>query len=153
LALSKADETPVVVSTTTATSPEKPGKHTLEIEFPLYWEPQENDHKLFLVTVDSLEYNSIVDRFHETVPHGKIKKIQRNQNRCVFNKEKIKCVLRRLWMWYLLKKQDIAKKCGNANEKFLFHGSRRDAYDIILREGLDHRVAELGGAIGMFFLV
>ena len=51
-------------------------------------------------------------------------------------------------MWYLLKKQDIAKKCGNANEKFLFHGSRRDAYSIILKEGMDHRVAELGGAIG-----
>lgn len=32
--------------------------------------------------------------------------------------------------------------------QFLFHGSRADAYDIIFSEGLDHRVAQLSGAIG-----
>ena len=91
LALSKADDTPVIVKTTstTSSSPEKPGKHTLEIEFPTYWESQKFDQELFIVTEGSNEYNSICDRFHETVPHGKIQKIQRNQNRYIFLKNQV----------------------------------------------------------------
>ena len=54
-------------------------------------------------------------------------------------------------MWYLLKKKDIGNH-GNVNEKFLFHGSRADAYHIILKEGLDHRVAQLSGAIGNYMV-
>jgi len=30
----------------------------------------------------------------------------------------------------------------------LFHGSRNQAYQIIITEGFDHRVANMGGAIG-----
>lgn len=40
------------------------------------------------------------------------------------------------------------KNDGSPNERFLFHGSRNDAYNIILKEGFDHRVANLSGAIG-----
>lgn len=83
-----------------------------------------------------MEYQSIADRFSETIPACKIVKIQRNQNR-------------KLWMWYLLRRQEVSKKNkNNANEKFLFHGSRANAYNTILKEGLDHRVALLTGAIG-----
>jgi len=47
------------------------------------------------------------------------------------------------------KKQMEAKnKRVGANEKYAFHGSRNDAYNIILKEGFDHRVANMGGAIG-----
>jgi len=123
-------------SVSTVSPSKKDGKETLEIEFPTYWEPQDKDHQIFHVKEGSNEYNSIVERFTESSPHAKVKKVQRNQNR-------------RLWMWYLLKKQDVEKNAINgANEKFLFHGSRKSAYDVILKEGLDHRVAELGGAIG-----
>ncbi len=52
-------------------------------------------------------------------------------------------------MWYLLKKNEIASKNkGNSQEKYLFHGSRIGAYKLILSGGFDHRVANLGGAIG-----
>ncbi len=71
-------------STTTSTSPSsaaKKEKETLEIEFPNYWEPQDSDHQIFVVKEGSLEYNSIVDRFAETLPQATVKKIQRNQNR------------------------------------------------------------------------
>lgn len=30
----------------------------------------------------------------------------------------------------------------------VFHGSRNDAYETILKGGFDHRVAHMGGAIG-----
>jgi len=53
-----------------------------------------------------------------------------------------------LWTWYFLKRKEIEAKNGDANEKHLFHGSRNDAYDVIMKDGLDHRVANLGGAIG-----
>ena len=41
-------------------------------------------------------------------------------------------------------------------EKLIFHGSRNDVYDIILKGEFDHGVAHLSGAIGgnffFFFL-
>jgi poly [ADP-ribose] polymerase 7/11/12/13 len=42
----------------------------------------------------------------------------------------------------------VLEKMGFVNEKFVFHGSRANAYDIILKEGFDHRVAHMGGAFG-----
>jgi hypothetical protein len=52
-------------------------------------------------------------------------------------------------MWYWLKRNEIGKKNkNNPNEQRLFHGSRNNAYDIILKGGFDHRVANMGGAIG-----
>jgi len=42
----------------------------------------------------------------------------------------------------------LQKNKGAHNEKFLYHGSRNDAYAIILKDGLDHRVANLSGSIG-----
>jgi len=43
---------------------------------------------------------------------------------------------------------EAKNKHVGANEKYAFHGSRNDAYAIILKEGFDHRVANMGGAIG-----
>jgi len=43
---------------------------------------------------------------------------------------------------------EAKNKNVGANEKYVFHGSRNDAYNIILKEGFDHRVANMGGAIG-----
>lgn len=50
--------------------------------------------------------------FNKGMPHAKITRIERNQNKT-------------LWTWYFLKRELIAKNNkGNPNEMFLFHGSR-----------------------------
>jgi len=52
-------------------------------------------------------------------------------------------------MWYFLRRKMIASaNKSHPNEVFLYHGSRNDAYDAILKDGLDIRVANLSGAIG-----
>ncbi|PRP82777.1 tankyrase-1-like, partial [Planoprotostelium fungivorum] len=52
-------------------------------------------------------------------------------------------------MWYYLKREHIAlKNGGDPNEQTLFHGSKTNSYKVIIQEGLDHRVANLGGSIG-----
>lgn len=57
-------------------------------------------------------------------------------------------------MWYWLKKREIAKKNkNNPNEQMVFHGSRNNAYEVIIKSGFDHRVANMGGAIGGYFYV
>src|SRR3978361_2069204 len=56
-------------------------KQVVEIEFPLYWVPQKKDHEIFLVEVDSMEWNSIVDRFAEGMQNAQVTKVQRNQNK------------------------------------------------------------------------
>lgn len=68
-----------------------------------------------------------------------------------------------MWRWYTLKRQDIAENNNDfSNEKFLFHGSsvcissvlhsilsvQISNIPVIVKEGLDTRVANLGGAIG-----
>jgi len=71
------------------------------------------------------------------VPNGSyVNRVYRNQNK-------------NLWSWYYLKKKDIAvRNGGDANERILYHGSRANACDVILRDGFDIRVAAMTGAIG-----
>jgi hypothetical protein len=48
-----------------------------------------------------------------------------------------------------MRRQKIgATNGGDPNEMLLFHGSRNGAYDVIMRDGFDHRVANMSGAIG-----
>jgi hypothetical protein len=104
------DDSPKDTTSPSKESPKekKVDKEVLEIEYPRYWEPQESDHQMFPVKEGSMEYNSIVDRFHESMPKVKVTKVLRNQNR-------------RLWMWYLLKKMEVSKKAKHgANEKVYF---------------------------------
>jgi len=54
----------------------------------------------------------------------------------------------KLWTYYTLKAQEIASKNGTSNELWLYHGSRAGAYDTILRDGFDIRVASMSGAYG-----
>jgi hypothetical protein len=48
-------------------------KVVLEIEYPNYWKPQKEDQEFFVVDKDSIEYESIVDRFQETMPNAKVR--------------------------------------------------------------------------------
>jgi len=106
------------------------------VEYPKYWQPQVHNHQSFDVPRNSQEWKWIEGRFHEGIKNN-LHRIERNQNK-------------ELWMWYWLKKKqmDAKNKRFGANEKYAFHGSRNDAYNIILKEGFDHRVANMGGAIG-----
>jgi len=54
----------------------------------------------------------------------------------------------KLWTYYTLKAQEIASKTGTTNEQWLYHGSRAGAYDTILKDGFDIRVASMSGAYG-----
>jgi len=105
------------------------------IEYPDYWNRQVNDFQTFDVAHNSQEFHRVEKEFKQGLPQAKITRLERNQNRT-------------LWTFYYLKKSLVSKSNRNPNEQFLFHGSRNDAYDIILKEGLDHRVANLGGSIG-----
>lgn len=99
----------------------------MEIQYPAYWQPQTEKCQLFDVPPNSSEFKSIEDRFHSLLKESvKITEIKRNQNQI-------------LWKWYQLRKQEIIDARGTANEKFLFHGSKRNAYSTILEEGFDIR--------------
>jgi len=108
------------------------------IQYPDHWIYQNSPHQAFDVQKGTPEWNRIAARFNEGLPHQKIHRIERNQNKT-------------LWTWFFLKKQELQAKNSStkgANEQLVFHGSRANAYEIILNEGFDHRVANMGGAIG-----
>jgi len=106
------------------------------IAYPDYWQDSVSDFQIFEVARNSAEWYRVSSQFSQGLPGTYIRRIQRNQNRT-------------LWNFYFLKREVVgANNGGDPNEQFLFHGSRNDAYDTIVKEGLDHRVAALGGAIG-----
>jgi len=108
-----------------------------DCEYPDDWEWQDQPHALFEVRKGSTEWNRINGQFKMGMPNGNITRIQRNQNRT-------------LWMWYWLKRNEIAKKNNRGpNERLVWHGSRNNAYDTIIKEGFDIRVANMSGAIGV----
>jgi len=37
---------------------------------------------------------------------------------------------------------------SGSNERYLFHGSKTNAYDLIIKDGFDHRVSNMNGALG-----
>jgi poly [ADP-ribose] polymerase 7/11/12/13 len=108
------------------------------VDYPNYWQPQNSPFQSFDVIKGSEEWNGINYRFTLSLPGNHISRIERIQNKT-------------LWLWYYLKKKELDVKNNlskGANEKMAFHGSRANAYDIILKDGFDHRVANMGGAYG-----
>lgn len=113
------------------------------IEYPEEWVPmlEGTNHLLVDVPRNSPEWASVLHYFAMGAPSANVLRIQRNQNR-------------QLWMWYSLTRQSILRKNhgirqpGISEERFLYHGSKTDATDIILREGFDHRVSNLNGRLG-----
>jgi hypothetical protein len=108
------------------------------VEYPPFWQPQSSPFQSFDVKAGTAEWNEINQRFVQTLPSLHISRIERIQNR-------------NLWLWFYLKKKELDAKNAStqgANEKFAFHGSRANAYDVILKDGFDHRVASMGGSYG-----
>jgi len=104
------------------------------MEYPDYWTHQNRDYQIFEVANYSDEWYRVTNNFGRTMAGKNITRIQRVQNRS-------------LWSFFYLKRQFMESKNG-ANENFLFHGSKTNAYDLITRDGFDHRVADLNGALG-----
>jgi len=108
------------------------------IEFPEKWVEQRSDYHIFDVQRNSNEWRQIEQHFTSTVGgvNCNIQRIERNQNKT-------------LWTFYYLKRNHVALNNNqHPNEQYLFHGSRVDAYETILKDGFDHRVANMGGSIG-----
>ena len=101
---------------------------------PADWSPQARICELFEVTKSSSEWIKISSLFMATMSGYKITSIKRVQNQL-------------LWKKYQLQKETVEKKNGGeANEKLLFHGSRKvSAEDIVDSDnGLDMRVSSKG---------
>jgi hypothetical protein len=108
------------------------------IDYPDRWEKQKGEYQTFDVKKGTEEWNEIENHFLGSLGGigAQVTRIERNQNKSQ-------------WMFYYLRRQQVAlKNRKDPNEKYLFHGSRVGAYEIILKDGFDHRVANMGGAIG-----
>jgi len=123
-------------------------------QLPKYWVKKQTTPIIsYDVYSGTEEYNKVITPFYAGFPenfygykhsgyrgyHGykgvSVVRVTRNQN--------IK-----LWTYYNLKAKEIGTKTGYANEQWLYHGSRNCAYDTILKDGFDIRVASMSGAYG-----
>eukprot|EP01102_Stenamoeba_stenopodia_P006112 TRINITY_DN1688_c0_g1_i2.p1 TRINITY_DN1688_c0_g1~~TRINITY_DN1688_c0_g1_i2.p1 ORF type:complete len:479 (+),score=146.42 TRINITY_DN1688_c0_g1_i2:199-1635(+) len=107
-----------------------------EIRYPDTWDMSyESDCSLVDVARGTNEWKRIQKAFAQTC-NKYISRIQRNQNK-------------KLYKWYWLRKEEMKREnYGFANEGWAFHGSRSNAYNTIVNEGFDHRLANLNGALG-----
>ena len=99
------------------------------LEYPLEWEPQQKSCQLFSVRHHSTEWRRIASLLRETMQNVKVIEIRQIQNKV-------------LWEKYQQDKKRICEKNnGNANEKELFHGSRKTKAEDIVKceDGLDMR--------------
>jgi len=106
------------------------------IEYPDYWNLSHSSydqHQIFNVPMHSNEWYKVAGEFQRTM-NINISRIERVQNNS-------------LWQFYSLKKQVMDNNNGS-NERYLFHGSKTNAYDVIIKDGFDHRVSNMNGALG-----
>jgi hypothetical protein len=108
-------------------------EESTKIQYPSTWEPQQNDIELKPLANNGAEWKQIEKRMRETLPSIQISKIERVQNR-------------HLWEKYTSSKKLLEKK-RNPNELELFHGTRNTpplqiygASDV----GFDMRFSSLG---------
>eukprot|EP01087_Luapelamoeba_hula_P018016 TRINITY_DN5746_c0_g1_i1.p1 TRINITY_DN5746_c0_g1~~TRINITY_DN5746_c0_g1_i1.p1 ORF type:complete len:414 (+),score=90.61 TRINITY_DN5746_c0_g1_i1:138-1379(+) len=108
------------------------------IEYPATWQHQTKDFQTFSVHKGTEEWHDVETQFLQTIGSSMftVTKIERHQNKTG-------------WQFYFLRREQVANRNSKyPNERFLYHGSRSNAYDQIITEGFDHRVANMGGAIG-----
>lgn len=115
---------------------ERQHKEELEVVYPSYWHPRQyGEYQVYEVYPGSDEWNEVATQFHRAGQRLRVTNIQRVQNK-------------HLYKMYSLCKEAMQKKNRSNPERWLFHGSRTNAYDTIKKEGFDARVANLNGAIG-----
>ena len=102
--------------------------------YPDEWEPQNKDLELRVLDRDSTEWSNVAQRFHATLPSTNIAKIERIQNK-------------RLWEKYYqhCEKMKIKNK-GVINEELLFHGTRNNSPNAIYQdvEGFNIKFSSAG---------
>jgi len=111
---------------------------TNKFTFPSTWEPQTANCELKSISPNSSEWQQIELRMKETLPNIRISKLERVQNK---------------WLWekYQSSKAILEKKNqGNVNEKQLFHGTRANQPNNIFNDeyGFDMRFSS-GGMWGV----
>ncbi len=106
--------------------------------YPTTWEPQTSPSELKPVESGGSEWKTIEKRLLETLPNGKIYRIDRIQNKPMWEK------------YTTLKKWLEKKNNGSANEKNLFHGTSNNPPSLIFKDevGFDMRYSE-GGMWGI----
>jgi hypothetical protein len=95
------------------------------VQYPAMWSrmDEHENHRLVNLARGCAEWQSVVRHFKQGAPRAHVTQIVRNQNRS-------------LWMWFYLRREEMAlKNNGAINERMLYHGSRTDATQTILREG------------------
>ena len=98
-------------------------------QYPLEWEPQQQDFELFKVNCGSPEWTSVWDNIKVTLPNVDIVRLERIQNK-------------QLWDKYALEKKHMSERNGGVvNERHLFHGTRNTNPSTIVKSvrGIDFR--------------
>jgi len=112
---------------------------TVDSTLPASWIlGPEKAFQLVILSLDSAEATDTILQWQKSGVQGvRIINIARIENR-------------RLWQWYSMKKKDIADKNGGEANEYgkLWHGSDPRTIDTIVEHGFDHRVANMGGALG-----
>ena len=107
---------------------------SFNVSYPDEWESQNKDIELKLLKKHSKEWLKVSKTFHATLPHKYIVKIERIQNK---------------WLWekyYQHCDRMKRKNNGVINEKLLFHGTRKIQPSSIYQdeEGFDMRFGRAG---------
>jgi len=117
---------------------------TESLIFPVNWDPQADNCELKSVAQHSPEWIKVEKRLNETLPHAKISKLERVQNRF-------------LWTRYFGSRKLMEQKNGNANgELELFHGTRNTHPSEVYNgeDGFDMRFGTSGmWGNGIYFAV
>jgi len=115
-----------------------------QVTYPQYWEPQTNSCEVKPLQKNSKEWNEIEEQMKKTVPNINLIKIERIQNK-------------RIWEKYAYAKAILENKNnGNANEKRLFHGTRKTSPSTVYSDenGFDMRYCNSGlWGIAIYFAV
>lgn len=103
-----------------------------DVEYPVYWRPEPTDQDgrgktvyLFQLdpAADAQEHKKVSDLFHKSCPDNKIIKIERVQNRALYET-------------YAINKQRM-EKAGGGNEMCLFHGTKSVKCELINHKGFN----------------
>ena len=115
--------------------------------YPSHWQVQTEDIELFKVQAGSPEWTGVVDLMKETIPNVVICKINRIQNR-------------KLWDKYALEEKQMSERNnGEVNERYLFHGTRHTDPLTVIKSvrGIDFRYSrrdhQLLWGTGAYFAV
>ncbi|XP_060077598.1 E3 ubiquitin-protein ligase mind-bomb-like [Ylistrum balloti] len=113
------------------------------MHYPGYWTSMTHQQQIIRVALKSgeggmnaKEYGNIVKKFARSLPQARVLKIERVQNKF-------------LWEVYYIKKRHLERHYGGfgtANECELYHGTVPDAIDVISEQNFDMRLA--GGRVG-----